>query len=111
ANGKGAEALTVIAQAIELAGPTPSLLDTRALAYMATGRSDLAIKDLESATSVGRPEPELYLHLAQARLMAKDRKGADAALRKAKDSGLNPDSLHPLDRKTYERILGELARR
>jgi tetratricopeptide (TPR) repeat protein len=108
AEGKGEEALSEIAQAIDVAGPRPSLLDTRALAYMATGRSDLAIKDLEAATAVARPSPEMYLHLAQARLMAKDRKGADVALQKAKVSGLNTESLHPLERKAYERLLGDL---
>jgi tetratricopeptide (TPR) repeat protein len=111
AEGKGTEALTVIAQAIERGGPKPGLLDTRALAYMATGRIDLAIKDLEAATAVGRPSPEMYLHLAQARLMAKDRKGAHAALQKAQAAGLDASSLHPLDKKTYDRMLIELMRR
>jgi tetratricopeptide (TPR) repeat protein len=111
AEGKGAEALTVIGQAIDRAGPTPTLLDTRALAYMATGRSDLAIKDLEAASAVGRPSPELYLHLAQARLMANDHKGADAAFRTAQAAGLDASSLHPLDKKTYDRMCIELTRR
>jgi len=74
------------------------------------GRSDLALKDLEAATAVGRPIPEMYLHLAQARLIAKDRTGADAALRKAQDSGLDAGSLHPLERKAYDRLLAELTR-
>jgi hypothetical protein len=87
------------------------LLDTRALAYMATGRSDLAIKDLEAATAVGRPSPEMHLHLAQARLMAKDRKGADVAFRAAQAAGLDASGLHPLDKKSYDRMLSELTRR
>jgi tetratricopeptide (TPR) repeat protein len=111
AEGKGAEALTIINQAIDRAGPMPGLLDTRALAYMATGRSDLAIKDLEAATAVGRPSPDMYLHLTQARLMAKDRKSADAAFRAAQAAGLDASSLHPLDKKTYDRMLIELTRR
>jgi hypothetical protein len=53
----------------------------------------------------------MYLHLAQARLMAKDGKGADAALRTAQAAGLDASSLHPLDKKTYDRMLIELTRR
>ena len=110
AEGKGAESLAVVGQAIDLVGPTPELLDTRALAHMAMGRSDLAIKDLETAITA-KPEPVMYLHLAQARLMAKDRKGADAAIQKAKALGLDENELHPLDRQAYSRLLGELARK
>ncbi|AGA26775.1 tetratricopeptide repeat protein [Singulisphaera acidiphila] len=110
AENKGAEALTVIGQAIALAGPTPDLLDTRAVIYMKMDRSDLAIKDLEVALS-GSPSPEKYLHLAQARLLAKDREGADTAIRSARAAGLQIDKLHPLERKAYDHLLADLSRR
>ncbi|WP_406695911.1 tetratricopeptide repeat protein [Singulisphaera sp. Ch08] len=109
AEGKGAEALAVIGQAIALAGPTPELLDTRAVAHLVMDRNDLAIKDLEAAISVS-PSPEMYLHLAQARFLAKDRAGADTAIREAKTSGLQVDTLHPLERKAYDQLLADLSR-
>ena len=62
--GKGTEALQLVTEAILKDGPTPDLLDTRALAYMAMGQSDLAIKDLEDAVGV-RPSPLKYVHLAR----------------------------------------------
>ena len=55
-DGRGTGALEVIARAILLDGPTPDLLDTRGIAYLAMGRSDLAIKDLEDAVAVA-PSP------------------------------------------------------
>jgi tetratricopeptide (TPR) repeat protein len=109
AEGKGAEALSVIDQAIAMAGPTPDLLDTRAMAHLAMDRSDLALKDLEAAISAS-PSPAMYLHLAQARFLAKDKAGADAAIREAKASGLRLDNLHPLERKAYDRLLTDLGR-
>ena len=62
---KGAEALDIVAQAIALDGPTPDLLDTRGIAYLAMGRSDLAIKELEDA-STSSPTAIRYVHLGQA---------------------------------------------
>ena len=110
ADGEGTKALSVIGQAIDLAGPTPALLDTRALAYLAMGRSDLALMDLKQAIAA-RPTAECYLHLAQAHLMAKDRKAAAEALQKVRSAGLNVEGLLPPERKAYDRLLGELARK
>jgi tetratricopeptide (TPR) repeat protein len=107
---KGAEALAVIGRAIARVGPRPQLLDTRALAYLAMGRSDLAIKDLEDAIAV-RPTAESYLHLAQAYQMANQRNKAHKAWEEAKTRGLRMDNLHPLERGAYQRLVGELARR
>ena len=70
-----------------LDGPAPDLLDTRAVAYLAMGRDDLAIKDLEDAVAV-RPSPLKYLHLAEAYLMASRRSEATLALHSAKTAGL-----------------------
>ncbi len=92
-----------------LDGPAPDLLDTRAVAYLAMGRNDLAIKDLEDAVSV-HPSPLKYLHLAEAYLMASKRAEATVALQSARTAGLNADSLSPLERKTCRRLLAELAR-
>src|SRR5262249_15610761 len=43
---KGAEALAMIQRAIELAGPLPELLDTRATVYLALQDGGRAVKDL-----------------------------------------------------------------
>src|SRR5690606_36166903 len=74
---RAAEALDLVGKAISIAGPIPDLLDTRAISQVAAGRGDLAIKDLEAALATA-PSPDKYIHLAQARLVAKDRPGARA---------------------------------
>ena len=68
-DGNGAEALKLVSEAIVRDGPVPDLLEARAIAYMAMGRSDAAIKDLEDAIAV-RPSALKYLHLAEAYLAA-----------------------------------------
>jgi len=107
-DGNGAEALNLVAQGMLLDGPSPDLLDTRAVAYMSMGRSGPAIKDLEDAIAV-RPSPLKYAHLAEAYLMANQRNEAIVALQNAKNAGLSADTLSPLERKTCRRLLAELA--
>ncbi len=108
-DGKGEEALKLLDQAMMLDGPAPDLLDTRAVAYLAMGRNDLAIKDLEDAVAV-HPSPLKYLHLAEAYLMASRRSEATVALRSARTAGLSAGSLSPLERETCRRLLAELVR-
>lgn len=110
ADGEGAKALAVIGQAIALSGPTPTLLDTRAIAHLAMARSDLAIRDLENAIAA-KPTPVMFLHLAQARLHAKDRQGANTAIQRANAAGLQAERLHPLDRRAYDQVVADLSRK
>jgi cellulose synthase operon protein C len=109
-DGNGSEALEVIARAILLDGPTPDLLDTRAIAYLAMGRSDLAIKDLQDAVAVN-PSGLKFAHLAQAYLMANRRIDAGAAFESAKAAGLRTENLAPLEKKACRGLLEELAQR
>jgi tetratricopeptide (TPR) repeat protein len=106
----GAEALVLVQRAIELEGETPDLLDTRALAYLRTDQSDAAIRDLEDAVTVD-PSGEKYFHLARAYQMAGRRREASEALRKAKEARLTVETLHPLERGSYNELVGQLARR
>lgn len=98
------EALSLIEKAIAIAGPIPGLLDTRAAAHLAMGRSDLAIADLEAALAIS-PAPDMYLHMAQALAVAGDRNRSRTALEAAKEAGLDVAGLHPLDRKIYQMVL------
>ena len=91
-----------------IAGESPDLLDTRAVAYLAQKKPDLAIRD--NAIAV-RPSAERYFHLAQAYRMAGKRTEAAAALNSARERGLTADSLHPLERTAFDRLNDELARR
>jgi len=106
-SGKGAEALDLINKALDLEGPLPRQLDTRAVVYLAAGKSDLAIADLEQAVAEA-PTAARYFHLAQAYQMAKKQDAALQAFRKAKTAGLSLSILHPLERTAYPQLQGEL---
>lgn len=108
--GKEAEALPLIERAIKIEGETPSLVDTRAVAYMALGRAKDAVRDLENAV-VDRPVADVYFHLAQAYRMAGKLDDAGRALKKAKELGLSAADVHPLERASYDRLLTELSKK
>ena len=107
-DGNGTDALELVEQAIVLDGPTPNLLDTRAVAYLAMGRGNPAIKDLEDAVAVG-PSPVRFVHLAEAYLLADRRNDADAALGRAKAAGLKTENLAPLERSACRGLLQQLT--
>jgi tetratricopeptide (TPR) repeat protein len=107
--GEGKEAIQLVERAIDVAGPLPELLDTRAAAWLALGKGEQAIADLKRALE---DKPQLaasYFHLAQAYVRAKNPGGARAALGKAKALGLRPDQLHPLEGKTYQQLVHDLG--
>ncbi len=108
-DGKGSEALELVTRAMRLDGPVPDLLDSRAISYLAAGRSDLAIRDLEDAINESAT-PLKYVHLAQAYLMADRRKDAQTALQTAQATGLSPAKLSPLERENYERLFRQVSR-
>ncbi|WP_197443802.1 tetratricopeptide repeat protein [Maioricimonas rarisocia] len=98
------EALDWINRAIESAGPSAILLDTRATVHLALSDPRSAIADLETAIA-DAPTPVRVFHLAQARLALDDRDGARAALRSAFRAGLQVLDLHPLERDHYHEIV------
>ncbi|HEV3118737.1 MAG TPA: tetratricopeptide repeat protein [Gemmataceae bacterium] len=98
------ECLDKIENAIKIAGPTPEFLDTRAVIYLALGKSDLAIADLKEAVADG-PTSSGYFHLARAYQMARQQGSATDALAQSQKLGLDAQSLHPLER---EQLLGVL---
>jgi tetratricopeptide (TPR) repeat protein len=105
---RGPEALELVGRALSLGGAGPDLLDTRAVAYLAVGRGDPAVKDLEEALAEA-PAPDRYCRLAQAYLTAGKKEKAAAALRNAKSAGLVENKLHPLELLAYHRLLRDLA--
>jgi pentatricopeptide repeat protein len=61
-----AEALQLVDRAIELAGPTPPLLDTKGTALIYDGKPQEAIPVLERATAGFGRDPRFPFHLAAA---------------------------------------------
>ena len=85
------------------------MLDTRALAYIALGRGEAALRDLDEAVSAD-PAPTTIFHLALAQLLAERREEARASLRRAKEAGLAEAAVDPLERDTYRRLAAALER-
>src|SRR5262249_39182417 len=108
--GNGAEALKTVQRAIDIAGPIPELLDTRAVVYLALGQPDQAVKDLEEAVA-DTPTAHRYFHLAQAHLAVNHRAAAAAALRQGRALGLSGKTVDPLERKVFARVCADLDRR
>lgn len=98
------EARQLIDRAVELGGPTPALLDSRAMVKLATGEADSAIDDLKQATA-DETSPDFYFHLAQAEILRHDGAAAAQALDQARSLGLDDQSLHPLERDAYQQLL------
>jgi len=108
--GEAKDALEMINRALAVAGPSPFLLDSRAVILMALGRTDKALNDCRAATAE-QPSSTHYFHLARAHHAAGESIAATEALEKATRSGLRPESLHPLERDTCRQLLAELLPR
>jgi tetratricopeptide (TPR) repeat protein len=105
--GKGDEALRMVNRAIDLAGPLPHLLDTRALVYLALDQSGPAIADLQQALGESPTSPNAfrYFHLARALRLAGNAEDAAQAFRKAAEAGLELGQLHPGERLAYREMV------
>ena len=94
-------ALSLVNRAIQLIGPVPDLLDTRAVVRLNLDRPREAISDLEEALKeVGKPT--IWYHLALAQLKTGDKLAAAESLRKAEEAGFDPKSLHSLESNSYQ---------
>jgi tetratricopeptide (TPR) repeat protein len=100
------EARTLINRAIDMAGPLPELLDTRALVYLRLGLRTQALADLDTAIQ-DAPSASLYFHRALA-LLASDRAAAADSLKKARALQLARANLHPLEQPGYDQLVADL---
>lgn len=98
------EALKYVDQAIQIAGPAATLLDTKAMVLVSNGQPAKAVPLLERITTTHAHDPRFHLHLALAyRKMGAQEKAA-AALKQMKDADLDSHVLTPEDKK----LLAEL---
>jgi tetratricopeptide (TPR) repeat protein len=105
---QGQRALELLNRACERAGPSATLLDTRAVVELTLGHTDRAIRDLEEVAAQA-PTAAVYFHLAQAHLEGGNRKAALQAFRKSQELGLQPGDLHPLENSARQRVFAALA--
>ncbi len=98
------EALDLINQAIELAGPVAAILDSRASVHMARRKPDEALADLKTAID-DKTTPVRVFHRAQAYLQKGDREAAGKAMQEAIDLGLARDMLQLLELPVHEKLM------
>jgi tetratricopeptide (TPR) repeat protein len=104
--GKGPqEGLAYVDQAIQIAGPQPLLLDTKAMILFHEGKFQEAARLLETATaSAPQADPRWHFHLAAAYLRLNKTKEARQAMKTAQAGKLESLLLTEADR----RLLAEL---
>ena len=101
--------MKLIAEAAEILGPSPDILDTRAVVLISQQRFKEAIADLELSVT-DNPTPSKYFHLVQAHLGAKESRAAVEAWEKAEALGLTRDSLNRMEHAEYEKVKAEIEK-
>lgn len=109
-SSKGDEALELIGKAIDKAGPVAELLDTRGVIFLAQDKAREALSDLQEALKEA-PTAMRCFHLAQVQLKLDQPGQARAALRQAKELGLDAAALHPVEQGQFEKLDKELSER
>jgi tetratricopeptide (TPR) repeat protein len=94
---RGKDALPRIERAIDLVGPLPPLLDTRATAQLALGNSAAAIADFQEAIALEESAVRRF-HLALAHKAAGNEDEFARNIQKAKELKLTESMLNPLER-------------
>ncbi len=95
-------------RAVELAGPLPALLDSRASVDLAVGKPQQALSELQQVV-VAEPRSNRLFHLALAHYQVGQQKAATQALAEGQQPGLAPDELPPLERAEYQNLMAKLG--
>ncbi len=98
------EALQLITQAINQAGPLPALLDTRAQVALAKGDLESARIDRE-AVAWETLTPAAWFRLAIVYQQLKDQRSMREAAVRAQNGGLEPTDLHYFERRFFAPIM------
>jgi len=97
------EAEKLVRSAIDIVGPAGNLLDSYAIVLIARNKASEAMKVLTDAIE-DQPVPILFLRQAQAYDLLGQREAAVGAFQEAVKRGLKRESLHPLERKAFDRF-------
>lgn len=100
--------VVMIDQAIEIAGPLPALLDSRAIVKLNLDDLDSAMQDLREALDQDS-NPLFWLHLAYLQIRKNDLRGASESFERASDPKIEESRLHPLERPLFEELRRRLA--
>ena len=109
--GKPKDALKLVDRAIDVAGPNPMLLDTKAVVLMQLEEGHQAVDALLVALNHYPDRPTYYFHLASAYRMTRAQAEAHRAVERCNELGLKEDTIDPLERETYRKLCQELVAR
>lgn len=103
------QALEMSGQAVDVIGPAPELLDTRAMVYLAAGEPQKAIADLRESLA-DTPAAMPCFHLALAHQAAGQGPAARACLQTAREKhGLTAEQVPRPERKRFEAMVNALG--
>ena len=103
-------AIPIIEKAIQLIGPKPTLLDTRAIVFQSIREYEKAEHDLQLA--IGTQLNPVYLyHLACVQLSKGNKTAAKDSLQRAMEMGLSIQTVDPLERSNYRQVISDLQAR
>jgi tetratricopeptide (TPR) repeat protein len=102
--GKQSEALAFIDHAIQIAGPKPSLLDTKSVILVEMGKADEAVKVLKHLVAIPQPDPRILLRLAVASMRSNSPAPAVSFYRRALAAGLESQVLTQRDRELMKEL-------
>ncbi len=108
---KPEEALTLVDRALDIAGPNPTLLDTRAVILMELSLGDKAVEAILESVRLQPDKPVRYFHLARAYHMTHAPSEARKALERSRVLGLHEEIIDPLERETYRKLSRKIALR
>jgi len=110
-NDQVGQAKDLVERAIQLYGPSPELLDTRAVVHLALKNPDAALADLQKAANLDKPTGYRLFHTARAHHLKNNLDAALDAFRKARELGLERSHLHPVEQLACGPVFDELNRR
>lgn len=103
------EAVGLMRQAVDILGPIPDILDTRATIWLGRGEYQAAVDDMELAVTES-PTASKYFHKAQAHMGLGQKGEALAAWEKAERLGLDRDSVGWLEQEEYDKLASQIEK-
>ena len=97
------EALSMVNQALAVAGPMAAILDSRAMVYIARKEYAKAMEDLSAAIN-DEGSAEQYFHLAWALSLLERKDEASTAFKTAQVKGIDPKVLDDDEIRVYDRL-------
>jgi tetratricopeptide (TPR) repeat protein len=101
------EAMQLISRAVDIAGPVPDVLDSRATVYIAMEQPEQALADLDAAIADEATALRLFRR-ARAYLLAGRKTEAAEAWQAAEQKNLKRSLLDPPERPFYDKLRADL---